>query len=155
MQITLDLHEQEIVRGIALARHKNNIDRGSRSYKMGGGDDLLINLEGTGGEFAFCKIKNIYPDMSIEQPMAFDCAINNIGFIDVKTTNKPHGMLLVGKWKEKYLKPAYFVLMVGEMPTYELKGFFPGTEVFKPENIVNFGYGDTYGISQDRLIKDI
>lgn len=155
MKVTLNYQEQEIVRSIALARHLTNIDRGSKSYKMGNGDDLQINLEGTAGEFAFCKLKNIYPDMSIEQPMAFDCSINNIGFIDVKTTNKTNGMLLIGKWKEKYLKPAYYVLMVGEMPTYELKGFFPGPEVFKPENIVNFGYGDTYGISQDRLIKDL
>lgn len=155
MKVTLNYQEQVIVQEIALARHLTNIDRGTKSYKMGNGDDLQINLQGTGGEFAFCKIKNIYPDMSIEQPMAFDCAINNIGFIDVKTTNKPHGMLLIGKWKENYLKPAYYVLMVGEMPTYEFKGFFPGSEVFKPENIVNFGYGDTYGISQDRLIMDI
>jgi len=41
------------------------------------------------------------------------------------------------------------------MPIYEFKGFFPGHEVFKPENIVDLGHGDTYGISQDRLIKHI
>ena len=154
MKITLDYQEQEIVRTIALARHLNNIDRGSRSYKMGGGDDLLINLEGTGGEFAFCKLKNIYPDMSIDHPLPFDCYINGHGFIDVKTTNKPHGMLLVGVWKSRSI-PSYYALMVGEMPTYEFKGFFPGEEVFKPENIVNLGHGETYGISQDRLIMDL
>jgi hypothetical protein len=155
MKITLNYQEQVIVKEVALARHLTNIDKERKSYKMGNGDDLQINLEGLAGEFAFCKIKNIYPDMSIEKPLAFDCAINHIGFIDVKTTNKPHGMLLVGVWKAKYLKPAYYALMIGEMPTYEFKGFFPGSEVFKPENIVNFGYGDTYGISQERLIMDL
>jgi hypothetical protein len=154
MQITLDLHEQEIVRGIALARHKNNIDRGSRDFKMGGGDDLLINIEGTGGEFAFCKLQNIYPDMTINHPIPFDCYIKGHGFIDVKSTKKTNGMLLVGIWKSRSI-PDYYALMVGEFPTYEFKGFFPGEEVFNDENLVNLGHGETYGISHDRLIMEL
>jgi hypothetical protein len=154
LQITLDNYEQEIVRGIALARHQNNIDRGSRSYKMGGGDDLLINLEGTGGEFAFCKLKNIYPDMTIDHPIPYDCYINGVGFIDVKTTKKPNGMLLIGTWKYRAI-PEYYALMVGEFPNYEFKGYFRGSEVFKPENLVNLAHGDTYGISQDRLKMEL
>jgi hypothetical protein len=154
MQITLDLHEQDIVRGIALARHKYNIDRGSRSYKMGGGDDLLINLEGTGGEFAFCKLKNIYPDMTIDHPIPFDCFHNEHGFIDVKTTKKPNGMLLVGVWKSRAI-PSYYALMVGEFPNYEFKGYFRGEEVFNDENLVDLGHGPTYGIEQNRLIMEL
>ncbi len=154
MQITLDNYEQEIVRGIALARHKNNIDRGSRDYKMGNGDDLLINIEGTGGEFAFCKLKNIYPDMTIDHPIPYDCYINGHGYIDVKTTKKPFGMLLVGTWKSRAI-PDYYALMVGEFPNYEFKGFFPGAEVFKRENLVDLGHGQTYGIEQDRLKMEL
>jgi hypothetical protein len=45
--------------------------------------------------------------------------------------------------------------MVGEFPTYEFKGFFPGEEVFKPENLVDLGHGPTYGISQDRLKMEL
>lgn len=150
MKITLDKYEQEIVRSLALARHNNNIDRGSRSYKMGNGDDLLINLEGIGGEFAFCKLKNIYPDMTIDHPIPYDCYHNQLGFIDVKSTKKPNGMLLVGTWKYRAI-PDYYALMVGEFPTYEFVGYFPGSEVFKPYNLVNLGHGETYGISQDRL----
>jgi len=154
MQITLDNHEQEIVRGIALARHNNNIERGSRDFKMGNGDDLLINLEGTGGEFAFCKLQNIYPDMTINHPIPFDCYHRTWGFIDVKSTKKTNGMLLVGVWKSRSI-PNHYALMVGEFPTYEFKGFFPGEEVFNDENIVNLGHGETYGISQDRLIMEL
>jgi len=154
MQITLDNHEQEIVRGIALARHNNNIERGSRDFKMGNRDDLLINLEGTGGEFAFCKLQNIYPDMTINHPIPFDCYIKGHGFIDVKSTKKTNGMLLVGLWKSRSI-PDYYALMVGEFPNYEFKGFFPGEEVFNDENLVNLGHGETYGISQDRLIMEL
>ena len=154
MQITLDSYERKIVTEIAMDRQKNNIDRGSRSFKMGGGDDLLINIEGTGGEFAFCKLKNIYPDMTIDHPIPFDCYINGHGYIDVKTTKKPNGMLLVGVWKSRSI-PDYYALMVGEFPTYEFKGFFPGQEVFKPENLVNLGHGETYGIEQDRLKMEL
>jgi hypothetical protein len=121
---------------------------------MGGGDDLLINLEGTGGEFAFCKLKNIYPDMTIDHPIPFDCYLNGHGFIDVKTTKKTNGMLLVGTWKYRSV-PAYYALMVGEFPNYEFKGYFPGEEVFKPENLVNLGHGETYGIEQDRLKMEL
>jgi hypothetical protein len=154
MQITLDSYERKIVTEIAMDRQKNNIDRGSRSFKMGGGDDLLINIEGTGGEFAFCKVKNIYPDMTIDHPIPFDCYINGHGYIDVKTTKKTNGMLLVGTWKYRSV-PSYYALMVGEFPTYEFKGFFPGEEVFKPENLVNLGHGETYGIEQDRLKMEL
>lgn len=154
MQITLDSYERKIVTEIAMDRQKNNIDRRSRSFKMGGGDDLLINIEGTGGEFAFCKLKNIYPDMTIDHPIPFDCYINGHGYIDVKTTKKTNGMLLVGVWKSRSI-PDYYALMVGEFPNYEFKGFFPGEEVFKPENLVNLGHGETYGIEQDRLKMDL
>ena len=154
MQITLDKHEQEIVRGIALARHNNNIERGSRDFKMGNEDDLLINIEGTGGEFAFCKLQNIYPDMTINHPIPFDCYIKGHGFIDVKSTKKTNGMLLVGTWKSRSI-PDYYALMVGEFPSYEFKGFFPGEEVFNDENLVNLGHGTTYGISQDRLKMEL
>lgn len=154
MKVTLNYQEQVIVKEIAKARHLQNIDRGSRSYKMGGGDDLQINLEGTGGEFAFCKLKNIYPDMSIEQPMKFDCFLNEFGFIDVKTTKKLDGMLLVGLWKNRSI-PHYYALMVGSMPTYEFKGFFPGEDVFNPANIIDLGHGPTYGISQNRLSMEL
>jgi hypothetical protein len=45
--------------------------------------------------------------------------------------------------------------MVGEFPTYEFKGFFPGEEVFNDENLVDLGHGETYGISQDRLKMEL
>ena len=121
---------------------------------MGGGDDLLINLEGTGGEFAFCKLKNIYPDMTIDHPIPYDCYINGVGYIDVKSTKKPNGMLLIGTWKYRAI-PEYYALMVGEFPNYEFKGYFPGSEVFKPTNIVDLGHGATYGITQDRLKMEL
>lgn len=155
MKITLNYQEQVIVKEIALARHLTNVDKGRQDMKMGNGDDLQINIEGLAGEFAFCKLHNIYPDMSIEQPMPFDCKIDKHVFIEVKTTPYQNGHLVVGKWKREYPVPAYFALMVGEMPTYEFKGFFKGSEMFKDENIKDFKYGPTYAISQDRLTFEI
>ncbi len=154
MQITLDNYEQEIVRGIALARHKNNVDRGSRDFKMGGGDDLLINIEGTGGEFAFCKLQNIYPDMTINHPIPFDCYIKGHGYVDIKSTTYTKGRLIVGVWKSRSI-PDYYALMVGQFPTYEFKGFYGGDDMFKPENLIDLGKGPTYGVSQDRLKMEL
>ena len=154
MQITLDTYERRIVTEIAMERQKINIDRGSRDFKMGNGDDLLINIEGTGGEFAFCKLQNIYPDMTIDHPISFDCYIKGHGYVDVKTTKKLDGMLLVGVWKSRAI-PDYYALMVGEFPTYEFKGFFPGGDVFHRENLIDLGHGPTYGISQDRLKMEL
>ena len=121
---------------------------------MGGGDDLAINTEGTGGEFAFCKLQNIYPDMYIDHPIPYDCYINGHGYIDVKTTKMSSGMLLIGLWKYRSI-PDYYALMTGEFPTYEFRGFYPGAEVFKKENIVNLGHGETYGIPQSKLIMQL
>lgn len=154
MQITLDNHEQYIVKSIAEERQRNNIERGSRNFKVGNGDDLQISIEGTGGEFAFCKLHNIYPDMTINHPIPFDCYIKGHGFVDVKTTKKLDGMLLVGVWKSRAV-PDYYALMVGEFPTYEFKGFFPGNDLFNDGNLVDKGHGPTYGIPQGRLKMEL
>lgn len=154
MKVTLSVQEQIIVEGIAFARHQMNIQKGRKSFKVGEAGELHINIEGIGGEFAFCKLKNIFPDMSIDYPLPYDCKIDK-GFIDVKTTEYKNGMLLVGEWKSNYPIPSYFALMIGVMPNYEFKGYFPGSEIFKPENLVDKGHGPSYGISQDRLTFDI
>jgi hypothetical protein len=154
MQISLDNHEQEIVKTIAKERQRNNIERGSRDYKVCTEDDLKINIEGTGGEFAFCKLKNIYPDMTVDHPIPFDCYINGHGYIDVKTTKYLNGDLIVGVWKSRAI-PSYYALMVGEFPHYEFKGFFSGEEVFQPQYLSTKGKGPVYVIPQGILKMEL
>lgn len=154
MKETLSVQEQIIVEGIALARHSINLEKKRNNMKVGNGNDLKINVEGIAGEFAFCKIHNIYPDMSVDYPLPFDCKIGDYT-IDVKTTPHKNGHLAVPIYKSTYKVPTYFALMIGSMPTYEFKGFFRGDQMFYDYNIKTLLTEPTYAISQDRLKMEL
>ena len=47
----------------------------------------------------------------------------------------------------------YFVLMVGEFPSYEFKGYIESEELIQEKNIIDLGHGPGYGIEQERLKK--
>ena len=62
--IELNDGEQEICKIIAKLRYKNNRDNNVKNSKVGDQSDELTDLEGIGGEMAFCKMVNSYPDFS-------------------------------------------------------------------------------------------
>lgn len=118
-------------------------------------DDEGINLRGFCGELAFCKIFNCYPDLSV---MAQSCAqgtdrgdVKLNGFtIDVKTTKYPNGRLIARRHKK--INGDFFALMVGDLPTFEFKGFMRQEELLRPERLVDFYGVPTFVAEQSELI---
>ena len=153
MKVTLNKIEQDICKMIAKERNDNNISNGSRNRKVGNGDDYQIGLEGYGAEMAFCKIQNLYPDFDCDAPQPFDCYWHEMGWVDVKCTDRIGGMLIVGTWKKEKPTPDYYVLMIGKFPNYEYIGHYDGTMIFNEDNIVNLGYGPVYAVRQGKLKK--
>ena len=45
----------------------------------------------------------------------------------------------------------YYVLLVGECPTYRMAGYATAEELLKPENIIDLGHGKGYALTQDKL----
>ena len=87
--VLLNAQEQALCRYLAKLRHNNARNKNVKNNKIGGQSDEMTDLEGIGGEVAFCKLFNLYPDISIEvrnsKTDKGDAVLNDL-VIDVKTT---------------------------------------------------------------------
>ena len=128
--VILDESEQEICRAVALARTLNCRGAGVENKRVGSQDDHTTDLNGFGGEFAFCKIFNVFPDFSMELRNAStdrgDALLPSGYTVDVKTTVYCTGKLIASpSLKDNH---DLYALMTGTFPEYTFRGFI-STEV--------------------------
>lgn len=149
--VTLDRGERAVARLIADARYTNNRSSGVENQRIGPQSDEETDLSGIGAELAFCKLTNVYPDLTVEpRGGGWDCLSQKFSRIDVKTTTYPNGKLLARRTKTVNDADIY-VLMVGEFPTYRWVGWVLSNELIKDENLIDLGHGPTYALDQHRL----
>ena len=155
--VKLSSEEQAVCESIA----KQRKECGDRAYgpdfktRMDDRPGLELHLQGVAGEFAFCKLFNIYPDFTIRARSKKagdddgDASMPDGKRVDIKTTHYAHGNLVVVPWAEPgdYL----FALMVGVFPVYEFKGFMEAREILKDERLTDLGRGPTFVASQREL----
>lgn len=155
--VKLDAIEQVIVQALAKKRYSNNRSAGVRNSKIGNQSNEFTDLEGMAGEFAFCKLFNIYPDFSISTRSSSqgedrgDTKVNGEK-VDVKTTKYATGKLLAVTWKKTDVD--LFALMTGVFPKYVFRGFMKSEELIKETRLGDLGYGKTYIAKQSEL-KDL
>lgn len=155
--VILNPQEQALCRYLAKLRHKNARNKNVKNNKIGSQSDEMTDLEGIGGEVAFCKLFNLYPDISIEvrnsKTDKGDAILN--GFvIDVKTTRYKNGRLLAAPWKEPSVD--LYALMIGQIEMgYSFKGFMSYTDLAKDERLLDLGHGKGYAAEQHELELDI
>lgn len=153
-KITLNETEQRLCKHIAKERYKVNRKKGVKNSKIGNQSDYLTDLEGFGGEMAFCKLFNVYPDLKVQvtnqQTDTGDCVLPNGKVIDVKTTKYKNGKLLAAKWKTCEDIDAY-ALMVGTFPSYKFMGFMSRQELLQDSRLTNLGHGEGYAAHQSEL----
>jgi hypothetical protein len=149
--VTLNHTEQLIVQFIAKQRFKSNRESGVKDRKVDQNTEMP-DLNGFGAEMAFCKIFNLYPDFSIEPRKGTYDVLNKKGErVDIKTTKYRNGHLLALKTKTKKDCDIY-ILVVGEFPSYQIAGSISSEELLQETNIKDLGYGNTYAVSQDKLL---
>ena len=129
-RVILNEAEQEICRAVGMARSFNSRSAGVENKRIGPQDDQLTDLNGFGGEFAFCKIFNVFPDFSMELRNAAtdrgDALLPSGHTVDVKTTVYPAGKLIAApSLKDNH---DLYALMTGTFPEYTLRGFI-STEI--------------------------
>jgi hypothetical protein len=148
--ITLDATEQAIAEGLARRRFNAARKAGVANAKIGPQSNHLTDLEGIGSEFAFCKLFNLFPDLTVgARKGGHDCLLDSFK-VDVKSTKYKSGKLLART--SKTLDDAdIYALMIGEFPTYEFVGWSLNKELLKQENIINLGHGEGYGLTQNNL----
>lgn len=149
MRITLNEVEIRLAKFVAKKRHELAREKGRPNLRVGGQSDEFTDLNGAGGEIAFCKAMNVYPSLVIGELDNHDAEILS-GTVDVKTTKYRNGRLLAVQ--SKAMKPAdLYALIIGEIPNYRYVGMATAAELFQKENITNLGRGDGYAIEQQFL----
>lgn len=151
--ITLSAADQKLVVEIAEARYAANRRAAVSDKSICGSAD--IDLNGYGGEVAFCRLFDLDPDLTIGPRSSAlgtdsgDCVLNGRR-VDIKTTEWQNGRLLATRWKKPDVD--YFALMVGKFPTYECRGFMATEDLLQPSRLIDLGKGLTYAAPQSDLI---
>ncbi len=153
-RIQLNEVECRLCKHIAKQRYSINRENNVMNAKIGEQSNEMTDLEGFAGELAFCKMFNIYPDLTVKVNRSAedkgDCILYG-KTVDVKTTKYKTGKLLAAIWKVHYID--LYALMIGEFPVYIFKGFMKAEELLKIERLQNLGHGEGYVAHQLELIE--
>lgn len=151
MFVILNNAEQKLATYIAKMRFITKREAGFPISKIGPQSFLDTDREGFAGEISYCKVMNLYPDLTIGTDIPeFDCILPSGEKIDIKTTKYKKGHLIATMNKIKH-PPDKYVLVVGEFPKYNIIGEISAEKFLRKENIKDFGMGDTYAVTQEEL----
>lgn len=138
-------------------------ERVERNHYTGGMDlkrdatqsAYAATLAGTLGEFAFCKRYNLFPDLTTHPRIGgADCIDRDGNSVDVKTTDRPDGRLLVEARKKGHDVARYGLVigpLEGRQGEYRVVGVIQREKLFIDSKKQNFGYGDNYVAEQHEL----
>lgn len=156
MVVVLNEAEQRLARYLAAKRNQVCEDRGVENRRVGPQSDMESHLEGVGAELAYCKLMNVYPDTDTDLWPDSDAITRYGDSVDVKTTRRPNGRLVMPLFKANKQSDLY-ALMVGTFPKYQLVGILRAEEVFRQENVHDLGHGPCYAIGQEDLrpVEDV
>ena len=149
--IKLNANEVQLARQLAKERTLSNRKNGNLNRKHGPQSDEATELDGVGGEIAFAKALNLYPDLK-DYPGKHDMVIAG-KTVDVKTTRYPFGHLEVSTDKTPGEVDIY-ALVTGEMPEYYIVGWMCGDRLMRKKRLYTHRSGSkVYRASQDELKK--
>lgn len=116
-------------------------------------DPYAIHVQGVGGELAYARMKNLYPLLNFLPTQGGADMFSRTGrSIDVKTTSKEDGDLLVSAHKRQ--DPCdFYVLMVACGPVFKCMGWACKEEIFQDANLRDLGRGKVFLLRQDQLTK--
>ena len=148
--IELDASEMAVVQMLAAMRHGMNRSQSVNNSKVGPQSDYQTDLDGLVAEFAFCKWKNVWPDLSISpRSGGADCVVDG-RTVDVKATRRQDGRLLAVTSKNADEAEIYVLAIVRDN-SVTFAGWAFANELLDPQNILNLGHGPTYALDQSRL----
>lgn len=151
MEYTLTESEQLIAKFVAEQRTANNRNAGTVNMRKSKMSDFEADLQGFGGELAFCRLANVFPDLTVHNRSASkgedqgDCILNGQR-IDVKTAEKPYSALWVPL--RKIGTADAYALMTGKFPTFRLVGM-ADVETVKGCKVIN----NAHVVDQDKLLN--
>lgn len=119
--------------------------------KMGSQDGMSADVDGLMGEYAFCKWKNIFPDL-VPSPRtgSADC-VSKGQRIDIKSTRYSTGRLLATLKDNPDVD--IYVLAIVKDKEVDFVGWATKSELCSEENIKDLGHGKGYCLEQSQLRK--
>jgi hypothetical protein len=149
--IELNDAEQKLVQYLARCRMTANRAADIHNGRVGPQSDAETDQLGIGGELAFAKQFNIYPDLTVgPRRGGVDCYVGPYG-VDVKTTKYVTGKLLAVPAKAVLAADVY-ALVVAHYPRYSFCGFARSGDLLHPSRLVDLGHGPTYALDQHELL---
>ena len=150
MDITLNEVEQRLAKYLATSRTAANRGAGVMNGKLSTQSDAEIDLDGVGAELAFCRLMNVYPDLSLDLRSGGADCIWAGRTLDVKQTRYHAGRLIA--IRKKAVHPCdLYALMIGAFPTYRFAGMATSDQLFAAERLHDLGRGVGYVLEQDAL----
>lgn len=118
---------------------------------MGDQDHGDTDILGACGELAFCKLANVYPDMTVSPRQGgVDCTMPSGTTVDVKTIRSARHNLL--KRPSKGECADVFVLMLRATEyEYTYLGYATKSELVQPGRLTDLSHGPTYLVGQQEL----
>ena len=134
-RVTLTDTEVLIAEIVGKERKRKNGEVGICSDDWTGQGKERQEINAFGAEMAFCKFIGVYPDFSTDpRSGGSDCEYNGCTY-DVKHTPRLDGNLIVDIDKELGMSD-FYVLVRGDMPTYEVVGWVHEAHIIK-KNMIN------------------
>lgn len=157
--VTLPPYWQELARAEGMRRYSRARKRGYEDMQVGDQDKAFIDINGAAGEIAVALLFQLMvaPILSPEAG-ANDLYLPDGTGIDVKTCDRPQARLLASPWKKEGKQAFLYALVTGDFREsweYSWRGFALADELFRPENLKDFGRGPTYALDQKYLHQNL
>lgn len=153
MKIELDPGEYAIAQVIATMRRSINTVFRVRDQRRDTRRAVVdLDLLGAVAEIAFCKWRNVYPDLTILPRHGSADAMIGGKKVDIKATDRKDGRLLATTGKEIDAADIY-VLAIVEGPVVEFVGYALAAELLQDKTLKDLGHGATHAMEQGQLRK--
>ena len=150
--VTLGPAEQKLARFCAEGRERANLRAGiQRPIPLKPGrSGVEQNVQGMGGEIAFARMSNTYPDLDLGVRSGTPDHRLHVGAtVDSKaTTHLTHPLLVVSILKKRGESDLY-ALLVCDWPTYTFAGFATEDQLFS--SVDDIGHGPSYVLEPSAL----
>lgn len=153
--MTLNETERRLATFVAKSRIAVNRRLGIVRPLESRAEDEAVQINAVGGEIAFCRMFNLYPESIavVEPPYPdADCFSHALEGIDVKTTDhiNPEYVYVHRSASRKHVD--IYAFMKGRFPDYDLVGIIRAEEAIVDENLCDVGHGPCYRIRTSDLI---
>ena len=151
MEITLTDTEIAMLRILADMRTLMNRSAGIKNRKVSHEANHVVELDGIIGEYAFCKLKNVFMDFTAQpRSGSADCQVNGKN-IDIKATRHSDGRLL--GYIDRNPDVDIFVLAIIEGNHVSFPGWATADQLYDPINLGNINHNPVYLMTQNQLNK--